>query len=406
MRGRSILGATLVAGLALTATACSSSASSTGSTGSTTGSTAQSQGSPIKLMVLGPLQSSTYSFPEIADGAKAALAPVNAAGGINGHKVDLVTCNDQANQNVAASCAREAVSDGVVAVVGNTPFGGAVDPVLAAAGIPFVGAGLVTAPDYDGANNNTFPVSGLSVTEFAATGVAMVKDGCKKIAIIANENTNGAGLGSLIQAGVTSTGGQVASDVVAPFGQSDYSSYVSKARDADCIGISEDAPDIIKIINSVRQGPYPNTKIFLQGTTFSLALLQSLKSAANGIIIASATEAPSTVASFKQEMQAENPKAALDSESINSWLGTELFVTVAQKLSDVTASSLTSALNSTSALQLNGTSTPLNFTKENPAKGYSRVFNTDALMYAFDASSNTLVPALGGNPIDVEPAFK
>ncbi|CAM5594196.1 Leucine-binding protein domain-containing protein OS=Streptomyces alboniger OX=132473 GN=CP975_15300 PE=3 SV=1 [Streptomyces alboniger] len=51
--------------------------------------------------------------------AKAYARWVNAHGGLNGHKITVLTCNDRNDSVAAARCAQRAVSEGVVAVVGS-----------------------------------------------------------------------------------------------------------------------------------------------------------------------------------------------------------------------------------------------------------------------------------------------
>src|SRR2546421_2510033 len=122
------------AAIVLTASACGS-----GSGGTGTAADASTQG-PIKIMVIGTLQSAAFGFPESVDGAKAAAMAINKAGGINGQQVQILSCNDQFDPNTAAACAQQAVNDKVDAVVtGYTSFGRNIVPILKAADIPFIG---------------------------------------------------------------------------------------------------------------------------------------------------------------------------------------------------------------------------------------------------------------------------
>src|SRR3984957_18683229 len=130
------------------ATACSSSGNSSGTsspsvspaaaTSAATGSTAT--GSAIQLMVLNTENGPEANSPEDVAGAQAAAMAINASGGINGHQVKIISCNDQFNPNVAAQCGRTAATDHVVAVVGNKSTNGTViDPILQQEKIPSVG---------------------------------------------------------------------------------------------------------------------------------------------------------------------------------------------------------------------------------------------------------------------------
>ena len=69
-------------------------------------------------MTMGPVSSPEFSLPSIPAGAQIAVNDLNSAGGIDGHKVVLIVCNDQNNPNTAAQCAREAIKDKVTALVG------------------------------------------------------------------------------------------------------------------------------------------------------------------------------------------------------------------------------------------------------------------------------------------------
>jgi hypothetical protein len=68
-------------------------------------------------------------------GAGAAYA-VELAGGTNGAKLEVITCNEHITANGAVVCCREAVADKVAAVVGWPGFDAELNPVLHAAKIP------------------------------------------------------------------------------------------------------------------------------------------------------------------------------------------------------------------------------------------------------------------------------
>ena len=98
-------------------------------------------------MAFGQFQASTFSYPEGQTAIEAAAMSLNAAGGINGHPIQVAACNDQGDPNVAAQCARQAVSDGDVAVLGSySQNAGQVLPILQAANIAYVGATAHRSP--------------------------------------------------------------------------------------------------------------------------------------------------------------------------------------------------------------------------------------------------------------------
>ena len=59
-------------------------------------------------------------MPFAPTGAQAAIAAINAAGGVKGHPLELDVCDDQQNANAAATCARRFVNDSsVIATAGD-----------------------------------------------------------------------------------------------------------------------------------------------------------------------------------------------------------------------------------------------------------------------------------------------
>src|SRR3954447_17446235 len=77
------------------------------------------------------------AYPDRVSAAKAAVAGINSRGGLAGHEVELDACDDHGNADGAAACARQMVSDGVIALVGqNSVSDNASTPILEAAGIP------------------------------------------------------------------------------------------------------------------------------------------------------------------------------------------------------------------------------------------------------------------------------
>jgi branched-chain amino acid transport system substrate-binding protein len=116
--------------VALLAAACggSSSGGSKASGGATK--------SPIHIGYTVALTGTDALFPDGFAGAKAAVRGINARGGINGHPVVLDSCDVQSNVNVAESCTRKLIADGVVAFVSNQDnYGGQQTALEQSAGI-------------------------------------------------------------------------------------------------------------------------------------------------------------------------------------------------------------------------------------------------------------------------------
>jgi ABC-type branched-subunit amino acid transport system substrate-binding protein len=172
----------VAAACAVVLAACSSSATSSsgnGSNASSAGST--SGGDVVKLMAIGPFSGSTaYNFPGIPKVLSAYFNQLNAAGGINGHKVDITYCSDKVDPNTAAACANEAVSDGVAAVLSTSALTEAFDPILEAHKISWIGHAIESQAD--GTSNYSFPATAATAEWGTVMGKSLAGNGCKTVA--------------------------------------------------------------------------------------------------------------------------------------------------------------------------------------------------------------------------------
>ena len=92
------------------------SASSATNASARTGSV---QGTPVKLLVMYQFAGDPVAqHPEVGAGAQAAAKAINSQGGINGHPIQIITCDIHDTATGEQACAEKAVSDGATAVVG------------------------------------------------------------------------------------------------------------------------------------------------------------------------------------------------------------------------------------------------------------------------------------------------
>jgi branched-chain amino acid transport system substrate-binding protein len=126
----------LVLALAGGLTACSSSSPTAAASG---GGSAKG---PIDVFADG-----TYTLPsggglsDVYSGVQAAVAAINASGGINGRKIVVAKCDDDGNPSTAIQCTeRQLASPSTAAEVGSsTAFRAEVEPFLDKAGMPVIG---------------------------------------------------------------------------------------------------------------------------------------------------------------------------------------------------------------------------------------------------------------------------
>jgi ABC-type branched-subunit amino acid transport system substrate-binding protein len=97
---------------------------------------------PIKIVTYGDI-TGLAPFPEheFQDGVVAAVDAFNASGGVQGRKIDLITCDTKFAAAAAASCVANAKSEGVVAAIPSVSLvDNVTTPLLEQQGIPILGS--------------------------------------------------------------------------------------------------------------------------------------------------------------------------------------------------------------------------------------------------------------------------
>jgi branched-chain amino acid transport system substrate-binding protein len=129
---------------------------------------------PIKIGIVCSCLTALASSNGIAiPGIKAWAASVNAKGGINGHKVDLIEVNDEASPVVALPLVKKLVTqDHVIAIGQDSDATDAFATYLEQQQIPVIGLGSEATQDYTSAD---FFASGQTESSGAASTVASMK---------------------------------------------------------------------------------------------------------------------------------------------------------------------------------------------------------------------------------------
>jgi branched-chain amino acid transport system substrate-binding protein len=160
-RSRIALAAASVAALAMVVSACSSSSSgskaSSGAASSAAGgssaasSAAAPTGAPFKIGVECQC-SGGLGTPDGGTIYKAWASAVNAAGGINGHPVQVTVSDDTGNPGTALSNVQDFIKNGDVAIADASSLDEAWQKAVEAANIPVIGIGTSTQPFYSSAD--------------------------------------------------------------------------------------------------------------------------------------------------------------------------------------------------------------------------------------------------------------
>lgn len=197
--------------------------------------------SPIKIGAIlsqtGPL--SGISIAELK-GVELAVEEINAAGGINGRKIELVNRDSASEPTKAVNHAKElAFSEKVIAVIGpgTTAEGLAATPVLAAAGIPnLVLAQLDEVIDpvkfpraFRSVNTNTQQVE--TVHNYALAFMKK-RNETPKIALICDSSAYGLTTSKIVLEKLAAVGIKPVYQANLPISKPDMTDDLSKARDA------------------------------------------------------------------------------------------------------------------------------------------------------------------------------
>jgi ABC-type branched-subunit amino acid transport system substrate-binding protein len=369
------------------ATTATTAASADSSAAETTN--APATGEPVKVMLLSQLEAPGFAFPEIEPITKATIDQFNKTGGVNGRPVDLVVCNDQNDSNVAAGCARDAVSQGVVAVLGYFSFAGnAVLPILEQAGIPYVGNSILSISD--AGSKAAFPLEGGIVSIGADTGRALVEAGCKGVGAVGDGSIAASLYSNNAKTGVEKSGGTWSGDVQTTVGTPDYGPAVASlvSKGADCIHVPLPPAESAKLLGAILQSGHKVT-VGSGSANIPQAVIEALPAAATeGTIIVTPLPVPSDV-DFPgvQDYIDAMTKAGVSDDVINAGFSISSYAKTVVALNamstitgDITAASMTQAMSS-----ITDPGTPLlgdfSTTQESSIPGFPRIFNFAVLEY-------------------------
>ncbi|MFF0015826.1 ABC transporter substrate-binding protein [Streptomyces sp. NPDC005374] len=198
------------------------------------GTTGGSGDTPIKVMTWAPSDTKATNKPGMPAFAQAYARWINSKGGINGRKLTVLTCNDHNDGVAAAKCARRAVKENVVAVVGSySQYADSFFPPLEGAGIPYIGGYGVTNAEFT--SPLSYPVNGGQPTLLAGLGKELAAD-CGNVTLVRPDTIAGDELPVLLDSGLTTGGHRAASDVRAADDATEYSAQSTKALDSSTSG--------------------------------------------------------------------------------------------------------------------------------------------------------------------------
>ena len=280
---------------------------------------------------------------------------INAQGGVNGHKFQLIDCNSGYDPQLAHQCSDRLISSGILAMVGWTSINGE-EPETAylnGKGVPIIG-GLGVPAEFTHALS--FPQTANFTTYGAAIGDDASKIGIKKPAIlVVNANfikpVESAIVASLHKHGIHETS---VNEVDAT--KADYTDIVIKLRSegADSVIAALDPFSYARLFQAEdRQGYHP--KLLGFGLDTGSAQKQYASAVYNAYSLTPVLEAldhgsTPAIAEYLGAVKRYFPNQydALDVYTVQQWLAAKTFVEAVKRIGTkpVTRKSLVDSLNS------------------------------------------------------------
>ena len=343
-------------------------------------------GEPIKLMTVTTLNAAGPTYQNIANTAKAYETYINARGGIGGRPLEVIVCDEQFDPAVAATCARQAVEENVVAVVGSfTFFAESIVPVIEKSSISWFGPCCPITPS-ELTSKYSFPIGNQPMYAVGAIKHAIEVDKCEKLNAVI---IDGAQVFLPPMENAMKAYGKKFGEIVTISGVAqDYSAEVAKATaGVDCVATVISETPYITWNTAWTQSGTTARQYGPQGNLNEVSAKGNEEST-DGDVIAGMYPDISTDA--WSEFRLALDEAGLDTTTVDynslggmgTWAAYVGFKMIAETISgEITATSFFEAASNTSSLDLGGMVPILDFTKEwtDGLAGYNRLFNRNVI---------------------------
>lgn len=300
-------------------------------------------------------KSGAATFPEASLAAAAVFADQNAKGGINGHKIDYKALDDKGDPATASANARELVgSDEAVAMVGSASL---IECEINAKyyeqqkilSMPGVG---VDTGCFDSANispANVGPFNDMTLTLYWGSEVAKLDNICVLLEIAGSTRP---AYQKAIDTWTEITGKKpLYVDDTVPYGASDYTPYIVKAKDAGCkaLAINPVEPDAIAQVKAANAQGWKDVTWLYLTSVYSDNFAKAVSDSGAGIYVPAEfypfTDAASDINKDWRDLMTKND-IPLTSFSQGGYLAAKYFIQVAEGITgDITRESVTKALH-------------------------------------------------------------
>jgi ABC-type branched-subunit amino acid transport system substrate-binding protein len=311
------------------------------------------------------LTSAAASFPEVKQAQEAAVASINAAGGVNGKQLKLTVCDGKFEVNAELGCFRTLLSDKVSAIVGPVLIAGTGASEYKAA--EQAKTAVIGSPAYQPGelvSSAAFPLGPSVVGGTYGAIYGLLNAGAKKISVFGDANNPAANsivelskqaLGEINQSPVNVVVGDTSSD---PTLQSAAAKAVGNGTDG--IIITGAPPSMAKSVPALRAQGYKGLIATIDGALPG-PVVTAIAAAGEGMIVASQTAFPEQSPAsdeFLADMKKYAPDAPLSFFSIQAWSSVKLFAAVATQAKATTPEEVLAAFENLSTEADIGTIAP------------------------------------------------
>ena len=341
------------------------------------------KGPPITVMTIAPSQYNGPAFKNILEAARVYGQWINAHGGIRGRPLKVITCDERGDPNQLANCARKAVSNKVVAVVGSySNNGAAAMPIVEKAKIAWFGGCCPTVPDELG-NPISFPLgSGFGVIAGLAVKAGQV---CKKPALAVLDYPGKPFVELLVNNSLKASGVKLVKTVTFPLTVGDDLSpqIADLTSGTDCAIAALGEANWAAFLPAYKQSGTSVKLMGAQGNLDQKVITPFPKETEGAIICGIYPDLSEPVwkdyrAALKQ-YKADPTQDYNTLGGLGAWAAYVAFTNIVKAIpgNNITNLTFLAQANKTTNLQTGGLLPPINLTKEwtNGLPGFNRVFN-------------------------------
>jgi ABC-type branched-subunit amino acid transport system substrate-binding protein len=339
-------------------------------------------GSEVKIMMIATKNTPGLKEQTAFAAAQARVDSINASGGLNGHRLTLLECDENLDPNQERACVGKAVDEKVSAVVGSSLLFDQFDG-LQRAGIPLIYNVGLTPKLYQ--SPISYPTGGV-VSWFAGQAMMAKADGVKTIAIGGVNHGSSQAAVDIATKAAENLGlelkGTVTSSITATDLTADAAALSGKGADAILLAASNTYE--VPMVRALRQGGFTG-KIYVQAPGVKPAELKTLGAAAEGLRVASVGQPTNTADTpLAQQMRSDvadfgSPELLGDERAAASWSGVYLFGHLMAEATSFTAKDVIAALDALKTPIPGGVFGPFAGTGTPPFAAYPRLFSASFL---------------------------